>query len=523
MASLALVSVATSCRQNFEEINENPNDPTTAPTAAIMNSAVKELMDGTRGAFSSGRMFLPWMQYSAQTNYTEEDRFKFRENVNQSLYRDYNYVAKDFKLIIDLNTNPSTATQASAYGPNVNQIAMSRVMLSYIFSQMADIYGNIPYYSYGNKDADFQALDVLKYPNPKFASQEKVYADILNELKAAAESIDTTKPIFVSSQAAGDRIFNGNSTKWKKFANSLRLRIANRLKGVIPTAEQHIKEAIAGGVMTSNDDSAALKYQTDPTYAAPLYRAFVVDAREDFHVADTFVKVLKGEKGKFGVDPRLQKMVAPKGTSPDESATNGYKPSDNIADYVGMPYGVVNAEAPKQMEDGRTSIFGYDVLRPDANLSLMDYAEVEFLLSEVNGWSEANYKKGIQASMASWGVSSDDIDTYLSKVPAANKENVLTQKYIALFMSPTEAWSEYRRTGYPNFLLKPGETNNYLVADNNKSMVYTFESLVAGLTEVPSRLTYPINLATLNPNNYKDAQTAVGGDQLNTKLIWDKN
>lgn len=523
MASLALVSVTTSCRQNFEEINENPNNPTTAPTSAIMNSAVKELMDATRGAFSSGRMFLPWMQYSAQTAYTEEDRFKFRENVNQNLYRDYNLVAKDFKLIIETNSNPATAMQASAYGPNVNQIAMSRIMLSYIFSQMADTYGNIPYYSYGNKDADFQGLDVLNFPNPKFASQEKVYADILNELKAAAESIDTTKPIFVSSQAAGDRIFNGSSAKWKKFANSLRLRMATRLKGVIPTAEQHIREAIAGGVMTSNADNAALKYQTDPTYAAPLFRAFIVDKREDFHVADTFVKALKGEKGQFGVDPRLQKMVAPKGTKPAISVSNGYTSSTDLANYVGMPYGVVNAEAPKQMEGGKTSIFAYDVLRPDANLSLMDYAEVEFLLSEANGFSQANYEKGIQASMQSWGVSAADISAYISRVPAASKENVLTQKYFALFMSPMEAWSEYRRTGYPNFLLKPGQKNNYLAADDKGSMVYTFESLAAGLTDLPTRLTYPINLATLNPDNYKAAQTAVGGDQLNTKLIWDKN
>lgn len=125
--------------------------------------------------------------------------------------------------------------------------------------------------------------------------------------------------------------------------------------------------------------------------------------------------------------------------------------------------------------------------------------------------------------MESWGVSTADIDTYIASIPTASQENVLTQKYFALYMRPMEAWSEYRRTGYPNFLLKPGQENNYLVAAENGSMTYTFQSLVAGLTDLPNRVTYPTNLATLNGDNYKEAQTSVGGDQMSTKLIWDKN
>ncbi len=86
-----------------------------------------------------------------------------------------------------------------------------------------------------------------------------------------------------------------------------------------------------------------------------------------------------------------------------------------------------------------------------------------------------------------------------------------------------EAWSEYRRTGYPSFLLKPGQTNNYLVPDEDGNTTYTFQSLVSGLTDLPNRVTYPINLGTLNPTNYVAAQQAVGGDKMDTKLIWDRN
>lgn len=72
-----------------------------------MNSATKELMDATRNSFASGRMSLPWIQYSAQVAYTEEDRFQFRENNNQDLYSTLYKVILDFKSIIDLNTDPS--------------------------------------------------------------------------------------------------------------------------------------------------------------------------------------------------------------------------------------------------------------------------------------------------------------------------------------------------------------------------------------------------------------------------------
>jgi hypothetical protein len=69
-----------------------------------MNSATKELMDATRNGFESGRMSLPWIQYSAQVAYTE-DRFQFRETSSQALYSNLNKVILDFKSIIDLNTD----------------------------------------------------------------------------------------------------------------------------------------------------------------------------------------------------------------------------------------------------------------------------------------------------------------------------------------------------------------------------------------------------------------------------------
>lgn len=533
MAS-AVVSL-TSCRQDFEEINTSPNNPEKALSYGLFNSANKELMDATRGSFSSARMALPWMQYSAQRNYTEDDRFQYRLSVGDGLWRSLYVIARDYKSIIELNTDAKTKDEASQYGSNANQIAASRIMLAYVFSNLADRFGNIPYYSYGNNDADFQALG--NNLTPKFASQEKVYSDILKELKEASEMIDFSESVVFSR---GDVLF-GSPQKLKKFANSLRLRIANRVNGVVPGAAQHIADAIASGVMTSNDDTVGLAYENNSTLPAPLWTSFFVDNRTDFSPTNTFVSTLKGERGVFGVDPRLQKYFAPYRKKDPKDPTKyiavkitdvrdaSYSESDDLNDYQGMPYGIPSKMASSQRPSA--SFFSSNVLKANFMEVLMEYSEVCFLLSEVNGWDDAWYKKGVTASMQKWGVSQSKISAFVGTLPNANKANVLNQKYIALFMQPQEAWNEYRRTGYPNTLLKVGETHPlnvpYIEKDQNDNEVvynhYTFTSLIADLNDVPTRLFYSTQVHTLNPVNYAEAVSAMGGDKMTTKLIWDKN
>ena len=158
----------------------------------------------------------------------------------------------------------------------------------------------------------------------------------------------------------------------------------------------------------------------------------------------------------------------------------------------------------------------------------MEYSEVEFLLSEINGWDDTHYKNGVKASLDKWGVSVADAAAYLSALPTANQENVLNQKWIALFMQPQEAYAEWRRTGYPNFLIKPGDVNPLLVPLANGTNTYTFVALSPSgitLTEMPSRITYPVSMKQLNPTGYASGVAGLGegGDKVNTKLIWDKN
>ncbi|MCD1118572.1 SusD/RagB family nutrient-binding outer membrane lipoprotein [Chryseobacterium turcicum] len=510
----AFSMISNSCSDKFDEIDINPNSTDKPLTYGIFNSANKELMDNTRDEWQSGRIVLPWVQYSAQTGYTEEDRYQYRLSTGVSLWSFSYRVAQDYKQIIDLNTNPATKVQMVTYGPNENQIAASRIMLSYVFLTLADSFGDIPYYSFGNQDADFQALNIDVTLQPKFASQKKVYTDILKELKEASEMIDTNEVVFTQ----GDALF-GSGEKLKKFANSLRLRVATRVKGVIPSAQTHINEAIASGVMTSNADNVGLTYENNLVNPSPLFNDF--RERSDFAISKTFINLLKGTTGNFGLDKRLFKYASPVGATQTMILNNAVTESTNPADYNGMPYGIPSSLTASQTASA--NFFSTNILKPAYTEILMEYSEVQFLLAEANGWSQANYTNGVRASMERWGVPVVDITAYINNLPPASQQNVLTQKYIALFMQPYEAWAEYRRTGYPNTLLLPGQTANLNVATTGGQTTYTFTSLIAGLTDLPTRLFYPTSVQTLNTTNYQAAASAIGGDKMNTKLIWDIN
>ncbi|WP_121964148.1 SusD/RagB family nutrient-binding outer membrane lipoprotein [Myroides sp. N17-2] len=535
IASCVLFLSLVSCDKNFDSINTNPNEPEVVITYGLFNSANKRLIDGTRGPFPSGRMILPWVQYSAQNNYTEEDRYQFRPDSNSNLYNAINRSIKGYKNIIDLVTDPKTSEQMKLYGDLDNQLAAARIMLAYSYLQLVELYGDVPYYSFGNKDADFEALTVgtdKEVIAPKFAPHEKIYADLLTELEASSKLINTKEEkVF----AKGDYVF-GTTVKMKRFANSLRLRIAIRVKDVVPTAEAHIKDAIASGVMESNADNVGLQYENNNIMGSPMYMAYFAGSkRDDFNITNTMVDLLKGEGKvsalKYPADPRLQQYAAPVGTAVKNSSKTpinvelgNYKVTYDLSKYAGLPYGLPNNMVPSQV--GSASMFSYNYLKADYKEMLMEYSEVAFLLCEASKFQdESFYVAGIKASMEKWGVPADKIAEYLKNKPQMNKENVITQKYIALFLQPMEAWSEYRRTGFPNTLLKPGETYKLIADYKDKDVVtkeYKFNSLVTDLTDLPARVTYPSQLTTLNAANYQAASARMGGDKMNTKLIWAK-
>ena len=527
LGGLALLGTTTSCQKDFEEINTNPNRPQQALPTALFNGSTKLFLKNTRNYTTSGMMFRSWMQYTAQDTYTKESRFLYRDYAGDYLWRYPYQVAGGYKDIIDLNTNPKTKELMATYGKSENQIAAARIMLAYTFALLVETFGDVPYYSYGSPNPErFQALQLEKYISPVYATQKEIYTDLLKELKEAAAQIVSDSYVFKE----GDYIFE-TPDKMRRFANSLRLRLAIRLKDVSDTelrtlAQQSIDELKAGtAVMQSEADTVELQFDSDDTNPAPIYKEYFVSNRVDYSPSNSFVQLLKGQRGNFGVDPRLQKYFAPKGLTKYQARDGRYTESDNLNDYIGMPYGLDESMADFQFKSGvAVSFFSSRILQPNYAEVFMEYSEVCFLLSEANGWDNTWYKKGVEASMKKWGVNSTKITNFLNTIPAANQENVLTQKYIALYMNPNEAWAEYRRTGYPHTLIKVNEETDLNIPTEAGQTKYRFESLVADLTDIPERLFYPVAYKVINEANYQKALESMQmtTDILTKRLIFDR-
>lgn len=527
LGGLALLGTTTSCQKDFEEINTNPNRPQQALPTALFNGSTKLFLKYTRNYTTSGMMFRSWMQYTAQDTYTKESRFLYRDYAGDYLWRFPYQVAGGYKDIIDLNTDPKTKELMATYGKSENQIAAARIMLAYTFALLVETFGDVPYYSYGSPNPErFQALQLEKYISPVYATQKEIYTDLLKELKEAAAQIVSDSYVFKE----GDYIFE-TPDKMRRFANSLRLRLAIRLKDVSDTelrnlAQQSIDELKSGAaVMQSEVDTVELQFDSDDTNPAPIYNEYFVSNRVDYSPSNSFVQLLKGQRGNFGVDPRLQKYFAPKGLTKYQARDGRYTESDNLNDYIGMPYGLDESMADFQFKSGvAVSFFSSRILQPNYAEVFMEYSEVCFLLSEANGWDDTWYKKGVEASMKKWGVNSTKITNFLNTIPAANQENVLTQKYIALYMNPNEAWAEYRRTGYPHTLIKVNEETDLNIPTEAGQTKYRFESLVADLTDIPERLFYPVAYKVINEANYQKALESMQmtTDILTKRLIFDR-
>jgi hypothetical protein len=501
------------------EYYDTPNVPSAPPTAALFNQATYSAVYSSYDAWFMGRFTLIMMQYWQQTEYTDEDRYSFRD-AQRNYWGTFYRILEDYHQVIIFNTDEATKNSALAYGANENQIACTRIMMSWIFNQMADTWGDIPYFSYGSSNPDFQALTLSggseAILTPVYANQADVYADILNELSEAADQLDETLPGFTQ----GDNIYNGDVAKWKKFANSLRLRIALKIRGVNATlANQHIADAIADGVFESNDDNAGFTYEASDKNASPFYIAYNVDNRKDFAPGHSFVELLKGEDllspagasittNPFPglLDPRIHIFVDPNGDG----------------NYVGMPIANSSSEAATIKFE---SLPGDAIINvPNTTDYLMEYSEVEFILSELNTWDQAHYEAGVEASLEKWGVPAGDITTFIASLPAANQETVITQKYIALYMQAHTAWVEYRRTGYPATLIKYNMNYRFSNPANPAQFYdYTFTPITE-VTDIPFRMKYPVEEFTLNNTNYVSASDKLAnGDLQSSKLWWDVN
>lgn len=349
-----------------DQLNIDPNRPSSVPTPSLLTTAEKNLTDVVRGEPASLRSSALFVQQLSQNTYTSQSRYDVPFSYSADIWSGLYGVLNNLQEIIYLNSDPSTKDLATAggVGRNATQIAISRVLKAYAYHSLTDFFGNVPYDSYGREDPDFEALK--QNPDnitPKYAAQEKIYADLLDELRAAADTL--LKYPGEGTFGSADIIYGGNHIQWARFANSLRLRVAMRLKEKHPSLyETHFEDALEKGVFAGNNDNAVYRYSPAAPNEAPYYRATVTANRRDFALAKPFIDLLKGENPQLPVkDPRLDKYAA----------------ANDEGEFVGLPYGLTEAQAGN-FSAGDVSLPGAIYGAADYGEVLMEYAEVEFLI-----------------------------------------------------------------------------------------------------------------------------------------------
>jgi hypothetical protein len=456
---LSLGLFFTSCKRyssDFGDTNVNPG----ATTKPILSALLTNVEAGVGGYAASTRNGL-YCQYFSETQYTDASLYSLPQADFEGRY---NGALNDLQNII--NTNESN---------NMSQVA--RILKAYIFSQTTDVWGDVPY---------SQALTGNK--TPAFDAQKAVYEGCITELTQAVAAFDALSGI------KGDIIFSGDVTKWKKFANSLRMRLALQLSKRYPAAGAYAAVQFnaalndAAGYITSNADNFALTYPGG-SFKNPWYSVY--DGRKDYGESDQMVALLGGLS---------------------DGRQDAYGSST-----LGVPYGRVRAFVdPWCQANPSWSRILAESKRPEAGTVVMlSAAEVFLSRAEAadRGWTSENvsslFQSGVNASFAQWNLTAPNAGyfaqpgtTLAAQGTGANVTVIAKQAYIAGYPDGTRGWNIWRRTGVPTLVPAVDATNS--------------------TKQIPRRYTYGQSSYGSNTAAVTAAVANMGGDTQDTKVWWDQ-
>lgn len=466
---IVAVSLFTGCTKKFEEYNDNIDSPPTISSDLQIGYIVSGMANTLYSTFNGCETGMSWVQHEGMIQYNDPERYKPRVTTIDGMWNNFYIYASNANSMYKL---------ATTEGNKLNQ-GVALVLKAYSFSVLTDVYGSIPY-----TEALLLEEGITK---PKFDSQQVVYAGILSTLDEAVVLLNSGQG---SIDSTFDVLFHGDSSKWIRFANSLKFRSLMRISAKQAPGTQLQALVDGGKLINSNDNEAKLQYLANSPNANPLYETIVEGGRAEHKLNKTFVDYLVDTN-----DPRLESYA--------QEAENG--------GYVGKPSGY--AATPVTGFDYKdVSSFGTRYLEATAPGYFISYSEMLFLMAEaakkgyISGGDTAAktyYEAGILNSFVDNGVPSTSLAPYLTQAAIAyNPTNALRQiseqKWIVLFSQGFEAWAEWRRMPYP--ALTP--------------------AIDGFINQIPSRYQYPSNEALLNAANYQSAIASQGQDAFTTKVWW---
>lgn len=509
IAGACLMMALASCKKDLLKTNTNPTTTTGDNYNANFLLTTVQLMYTGSSDFGAENWQSEWceiagfIQHTASTNLSFYSGDKYLNAIgNMGVYFTHAYVYQ-VQPVVELY---QLTLNKDKY-KNLHQIA--RIMKAMVFQRITDLYGDIPYFQAG------QGYYNHIY-TPVFDKQQDIYTDLLKEVSQATDSLDAN-----ADYPTGDVMYSVAGTdqinKWKRFGNTLLLRMAMRLTKIDPETAKTYVTKVQGQAMASNDDNAIVQHALGTLTQNRDAWSILEEDSADLKLCKTYIDTLKNNN-----DPRLPVM--------SEIFATG---STDAADQLGLPPGYIlggtnpaidvsqRPDYPATLGMQGYSRFNDNILSYTAPNLILTYAESEFLLADaakrwgIGGSAEEHYKNGVLAAitqLSAFGdastISDADAQTYYDAHPyddAIGLSQINTQFWLATVMNEYEAWCNWRRTGYP--ALTP---TNY--PGNATSGT------------IPRRLAYPTSEKVTNETNYNDAVSRLqGGDQMTSRMWWDKN
>lgn len=503
IAATAFVTIFTSCNMgDFGDLNVSPNKPSEAYTSMLFTYSARYVRIFTMNTYS----YDPWTQL--RTGYLSEAKNNqyggMTTTTSFSTNNYYLYVIKNLNTIVEMNEDEETRNDVSviSFGDNANQIAVARTLRAFFFMTLTDILGPLPY-----SDA-FKGESEDNW-EPKFDSQEDIYAGLDADLREAYSQFDTS-----GSLSSADIIYNGDVSKWKKFNATLRMMMAIKMADVDPVnGKERFAQAYQDGIITEVADG--FHYTFDSNSAAYAWMYYIGNMNYSGRSLSFVPNKVIVDALKEYQDPRMFSYF----TLDGYRGTVEGDPTDFEA-YKGVPFGLASNDEVVSAAAGCCSVAA-SYCEPQATYGVITAARSLLVAAEAAelGWIDADpkalYEAGIRASFdfqSTYHTAVSGVDEYLAsdKVTlSADKDTaidqIVMQRFLAGFMTDgIEAWSDWRRFNIPVLPIYEGQTDN-------------------GVEVYPYRLSYSDTDKQYNVVNSQEAidKYLNGNDGMWERVWWD--
>lgn len=508
---LLLLAGVVSCTDHFTELNTPPHQITAENVdAALLGQAFAYSQyegmfgDGSPLQTSQSHYGDLFAQYFAQTaeNFDSDQFLSLGRRPNNVWNWFYGNAASQLKFVEDYTAEEGMLVEN----------AMAKVWRVHIYHRVTDYWGPVIYSQFGNGETSVSYDD-----------QESIYMDFFKTLDEAVAVLKQNTG--AKAFTAHDLVYDGDVSRWLEFANSLRLRLAMRIVYVKPEmAKAEAEKAIQDGVITDNAGNADLMVTPNSVNGYTIMTNW-----GEFRMSAAMQSTLEGYQ-----DPRIHEYF-------DEAVVGG--------GYKGIRNGLPRTMKPGTLNQDHSDmdVKWKPVSTPGPPLPILHASEVSFLRAEgaLRGWNMGGtakefYEEGIRLSMKLVTTASDgEIEDYINSTntpvplndvwntpamtdipvrfigssstqdgnPEFEKalEQIITQKWIALYPNGWEAWSERRRTGYP--------VGYALISTLNPNL---------DVTDIFRRVQFTENEYANNSVAVEEAIKLIGGDTNDIRLWWDK-